>query len=76
MKMPTEYYQKNKEILRKEARERHQNLSVEEKKHNTKILPQATYTFFLRRKKIFLKIKNKEQLSIKKKYNTMQKNNC
>ena len=31
MKMPTEYYQKNKEILRKEARERHQNLSVEEK---------------------------------------------
>ena len=50
MKMPTEYYQKNKEILRKEARERRQNLSVEEKKHNTKILPQATYTFFLEEK--------------------------
>ena len=31
IKMVNKYYQKHKEILQKEARERHQNLSEEEK---------------------------------------------
>ena len=51
------YYQKNKERLRKRARERYQNLSKEEEKNNNMVVNDI---------KIPQKMKNKGWLSIEK----------
>ena len=70
--MPTEYYRKNKERLRKEARKRYRNLSEEEKTRNDNMVASDIRIFLKKKKKrsvsinanatiIFLKIKNKEQ---------------
>ena len=50
--MVNKNYQENNEKLQKEARERYQNLSVEEKEKNVSIIAIET--------KIFLKNKNKK----------------
>ena len=54
--MVNKCYQKNKEKPRKEARERYQNLSEEEKKGEKSLVTDII--------KIFLKKKNKRKLSI------------
>ena len=56
IKMVNKCYQKNKEKPRKEARERYQNLSEEEKKGEKSLVTDII--------KIFLKKKNKRKLSI------------
>ena len=48
--MPTEYYQKNKERLREETRERYQNLSEEEKTRNENMVA-SDIRIFLKKKK-------------------------
>ena len=50
VKMPTEYYQKNKERLREETRERYQNLSEEEKTRNENMVA-SDIRIFLKKKK-------------------------
>ena len=62
--LPARYYQENKERLQKKARERHRNLSKEEKKSNKMVVNV---------KKISQKMKNKSLLSIEKKYYRMRK---
>ena len=52
--MVNKYYQKHKEKLQKESRERYQNLSEEEKEKNTIIMNVV---------KIFMKKKTKTKLS-------------
>ena len=74
--MVNNYYQKYKEKLRKEIRERYQNLSVEKKEKGTERL-RTNIKIFLKKKKkrtvsiinlnvtrIFLKNKSKGNLSI------------
>ena len=56
LKTTNKYYQKDKEKLRKEARERHQNLFEEEKEKSVRITVNVIRTF--------LKNKNKRKLSI------------
>ena len=56
LKTTNKYYQKDKEKLRKEARERHQNLFEEEKEKNVRITVNVIRNF--------LKNKNKRKLSI------------
>ena len=58
IELVNEYQRKHKEKLRKEAHERYQNLSEEEKEKRAKI-PKADT-------KIFLKKKKKESVSISK----------
>ena len=48
--MTINYYQKHKEKLRKEARERHQNFSEEEKEKRQKKMPNADMKIFLKKK--------------------------
>ena len=56
--LSAEYYQENKEILQKEAHERYQNFSIEEKEKCDNMVVNVT--------KISQKIKSKSLLSIKK----------
>ena len=56
--LSAKYYQENKEILQKEAGERYQNLSKEEKEKNDNRVKNVT--------KIPQKMKNKSLLSIEK----------
>ena len=69
--MPSEYYQKNKERIQREAHERYQNLSEEEKTGKVNMVASNIRIFLKKKKKssvsmnvnatkIFLKIKNKE----------------
>ena len=73
--MVNKYYQKNKEKLQKEARERYQNLPGEEKKKGEKRLETDINIFLMKKKtkcisiivvelRIFLKKKNKKRLNI------------
>ena len=49
--MVNKNYQENKEKLQKEARERYQNLSVEEKEKNVSIIAIETKIFLKKKKK-------------------------
>ena len=60
------YYQETKERLQRKARERHQNLSKEEKEKNDNMAANVT--------KISQKMKNKYLLSIEKKYYRTREN--